>query len=73
MPHLTPFTVGQLVYLMEVETALTASLFGIDPFNQPAVEEGKRLTFGLAGKPGYEDERGEIERWLAAKLPERVV
>lgn len=73
MPHLTPFTIGQLVYLMEVETALTASLFGIDPFNQPAVEEGKRLTFGLAGKPGYEDEREEIERWLAAKLPERVV
>ena len=73
MPHLTPFTIGQLVYLMEVETALTASLFGIDPFNQPAVEEGKRLTFGLAGKPGYEDEREEVERWLAAKLPERVV
>lgn len=73
MPHLTPFTIGQLVYLMEVETALTASLFGIDPFNQPAVEEGKRLTFGLAGKPGYEDEREEIERWLAAKLRERVV
>lgn len=71
MPHLTPFTIGQLVYLMEVETALTASLFGIDPFNQPRWR--KRLTFGLAGKPGYEDEREEIERWLAAKLPERVV
>jgi len=73
VPRLTPHTVGQLVYLMEVETALTAALFGIDPFNQPAVEEGKRLTFGLAGKTGYEDEREEIERWLAAKLPERVV
>jgi len=73
VPRLTPHTVGQLVYLMEVETALTATLFGIDPFNQPAVEEGKRLTFGLAGKPGYEAEREEIERWLAAKLPERVV
>jgi glucose-6-phosphate isomerase len=73
VPRLTPYTVGQLVYLMEVETVLTAALFGIDPFNQPAVEEGKRLTFGLAGKPGYEEERAEIERWLAAKLPERVV
>lgn len=73
MPRLTPFTIGQLVYLMEVETTLTAALFGIDPFNQPAVEEGKRLTFGLAGKPGYEAEREEIELWLAAKLPERVV
>jgi glucose-6-phosphate isomerase len=73
IPRLTPHAVGQLVYLLEVETALTAALFGVDPYNQPAVEEGKRLTFGLAGKPGYEDEREEIERWLAAKKPERVV
>lgn len=73
IPRLTPHTVGQLVYLMQVETALTAALFGIDPYNQPAVEEGKRLTFGLAGKAGFEGEREEIERWLAAKLPERVV
>ncbi|MEW6270231.1 MAG: glucose-6-phosphate isomerase [Thermodesulfobacteriota bacterium] len=72
IPRLTPHTVGQLVYLLEVETALTAALFGVDPYNQPAVEEGKRLTFGAAGKPGYEAEHGEIEQWLAAKRPERI-
>jgi len=73
VPDLTPHALGQLVYLLEVETALTAALFGVDPYNQPAVEEGKRLTSGLAGRPGFAAERDEIERWLAAKLPERVV
>lgn len=73
LPDLSPHTVGQLVYLLEVETALTAALFGVDPYNQPAVEEGRRLTAGLAGRPGFEAEREEIDRWLAAKLPERVL
>lgn len=73
LPDLSPHTVGQLVYLLEVETALTAALFGVDPYNQPAVEEGRWLTAGLAGRPGFEAEREEVERWLAAKLPERIL
>lgn len=73
IPRLTPHVVGQLVYLLEVETALTAALFGVDPYNQPAVEEGKRLIYGAAGRPGFEAERTELEQWLAARRPERIV
>ena len=68
MPHPTPFTIGQLVYLMEVETALTASLFGIDPFNQPAVE-GETPHLRSRRQAGLRGRAEEIERWLAAKLP----
>ena len=28
----------------ELETIIAAHLLGVDPFDQPAVEEGKRLT-----------------------------
>jgi glucose-6-phosphate isomerase len=73
MPALTAFTLGQLFYLMEVETALACALYGVDPYNQPGIEEGKRLTFGLAGKPGFEAEQREVEAWCSQKKPDLVV
>ena len=36
--------IGEYIMLMEVETIVVAHLLGIDPFDQPAVEEGKILA-----------------------------
>jgi len=36
-------------------------LFGINPYDQPAVELGKEATFGLMGRDGYEELSREIE------------
>jgi glucose-6-phosphate isomerase len=30
-------------------------MYGINPFDQPAVEQGKKFTFGLLHRPGFED------------------
>ena len=49
------YTVGQFIYLFEVTTSLTGMLFGINPYDQPAVELGKEATFALMGKEGYEE------------------
>jgi glucose-6-phosphate isomerase len=38
------FAVGELIMLFEMETVVVAELMGIDPFDQPAVEESKVLT-----------------------------
>jgi glucose-6-phosphate isomerase len=73
LPEVTPHVMGQLFYLMEVEAVLTGALFGVDPYSQPGIEETKRLIFGLGGKPGFEAERAEIERWLAAKQARLVL
>jgi len=35
---------GALMFQIEVEIIVIAELLGVDPFNQPAVEEGKRLA-----------------------------
>jgi glucose-6-phosphate isomerase len=67
VPEVSPYCVGQLLYLLEVEAALAAALYGVDPYRQPGVDEVKRLACGLGGKPGFEDERREMERWLGAK------
>jgi len=48
--HVTPFVLGQLLMHYMIETILTASLMGIDAFNQPAVEEGKIIARDLMGK-----------------------
>ncbi|HYC22304.1 MAG TPA: glucose-6-phosphate isomerase [Candidatus Bathyarchaeia archaeon] len=73
LPAVTPFALGQLFYLMEVTTILAAELYGVDPYNQPGIEEGKRLTFGLAGKPGFEEQKSEVEAWLQRKKPALVL
>jgi len=63
IPELNPFTLGQLLFLFEVQTAFAGGLFEINPFDQPGVEEGKRLTYGMMGKKGYEEKRREVENW----------
>ena len=46
--------VGELMMLLEAATALAGPLYGVDPFDQPGVEEAKRLAFAALGRPGYE-------------------
>jgi glucose-6-phosphate isomerase len=42
-------SVGQLLYLFEMETAMTAALLGINAYDQPAVERIKVLTRQFLG------------------------
>lgn len=73
LPALSPFTVGQLLYLLETATVASALLAEVDPFGQPAIEEGKQYTFGLMGRPGYEARREEVDAWVAAKDPRFIL
>jgi len=60
LPEINPFTIGQLIYLLEVVTVAAAFLFGVNAFDQPGVEGGKQTTYGLMGRPGFEDYRREF-------------
>lgn len=48
-----PYTVGQFIYLLEVSTSIAGLLFGINAYDQPAVELGKEATFALMGRNEY--------------------
>ncbi len=61
-------SIGQLLYMLELATAFSGFLYDIDPFNQPGVEEGKNLTYGMMGRPGYEDKKKEVEQMREADL-----
>jgi glucose-6-phosphate isomerase len=59
LPELNEFTLGQLFYLLELQTAMIGELFNIDAFNQPGVELGKHYTYGVLGREGYQEKREE--------------
>ena len=50
---LNPNSIGQLIYFFELACAMSGSILGINPFNQPGVEKYKKNMFKLLEKPGY--------------------
>ncbi len=47
-----PASVGGLFIFFEIAISISARLLGVNPFDQPGVEEYKRRMFKLLGKPG---------------------
>ena len=43
--------IGQLIYFFELACAMSGSILGVNPFNQPGVEKYKKNMFRLLGKP----------------------
>ncbi len=55
-------TVGMLLYTFQMQTAIAAELFGINAFDQPGVEDGKKLTYAMMGRPGFGALRRDVAR-----------
>ncbi|MBR0428277.1 MAG: glucose-6-phosphate isomerase [Clostridia bacterium] len=45
--------IGELIYFFELACGISGNILGVNPFNQPGVEEYKRNMFRLLEKPGY--------------------
>ena len=67
LPEVTPYALGQLFHMLEVKTAISGELYGVNAFNQPGVEAGKALAYGLMGRPGYEAAKQWVEDVQAGK------
>ncbi len=61
IPAIDAYHLGQLFMFFEIATAVTGLLLGINPFNQPGVEEGKNYTYGMMGKKGFDSKKAEVE------------
>ncbi|MCZ7556311.1 MAG: glucose-6-phosphate isomerase [Bacteroidia bacterium] len=53
-------SIGALLYMFETAVAYGGYALGVNPFDQPGVEDYKRNMFALLGKPGYEDLRARL-------------
>ena len=72
VPEINAFTLGQLLFLFELQTAYAGAMLNIDTFNQPGVEEGKKATFALLGKNGYAAKKAELDA-QPAKDPKYII
>ena len=64
MPKVDEYYIGQLFYFFEKACAISGLMLGINPFNQPGVEDYKKNMFALLDKPGYEKESEAIRERL---------
>ena len=53
MNKLDEENLGEILYFFEKACAMSGSILGINPFDQPGVEEYKKNMFKLLKKPGY--------------------
>jgi len=53
LPDLSAATLGEAIMFFQIATGYAGVWYGVDPFDQPGVELGKRLTYAAMGRPGY--------------------
>jgi len=65
LPYINGYFVAQLLYMLEVQTAIAGELYNINTFNQPGVEQAKDYTYALMGRAGYEDSAEALKEKMA--------
>lgn len=61
LPRLDAFSVGQLLFMLELQTAMAGKLLRVKAFDQPGVQEGKVRTFALMGMEGHDELRSKMK------------
>jgi glucose-6-phosphate isomerase len=61
VPDKSEASLGALFYFFELSCAASCLLMGVNPFNQPGVEAYKVNMFALLGKPGFEEQRDQLQ------------
>jgi glucose-6-phosphate isomerase len=67
LPRVDAHSLGATLMLLQIATVYAGSFYGVDPMDQPGVELGKQLTYGIMGRAGFEAQRQEWE----AREPKR--
>jgi len=65
LPKVNGYYIGQLLYMLEVQTAIAGELYNINTFDQPGVEQAKNYTYALMGRAGYEDSAQNLQRKMS--------
>ncbi|MGA1790935.1 MAG: glucose-6-phosphate isomerase [bacterium] len=73
LSRISPYTLGQLFYFFEMETAFAGFLYGINPFDQPGVELGKKATYDMMGRPGFEGKKEEVKQMINQRDPRFII
>lgn len=66
LPKVDGYNIAQLLYMLEVQTAIAGELYSINTFIQPGVEQAKNYTYALMGRVGYEDSAKSLQARVAS-------
>lgn len=66
LDRIDEYNIAQLLYMLEVQTAIAGELYNINTFNQPGVEQAKNYTYALMGRAGYEGSAEELKSKISA-------
>lgn len=72
VPRISEHHVGQLLFLLELQTAMAGKLYHVNAFDQPGVEAGKRAAYALMGRAGFEAEGRRIAERFSQDHSDRV-
>jgi glucose-6-phosphate isomerase len=73
LSSLTAHPFGALLYFFEKACGISGYLLGVNPFNQPGVEQYKKNMFALMNKPGFEAQSAEVLAAVQARQGKHVV
>ncbi len=62
LPALNAHTIGQVLFLLQAATVVAGGFLNIDPLDQPGVELGKKLTYGLMGRNGFDEYKQMLDK-----------
>jgi glucose-6-phosphate isomerase len=65
LKKLNPSVLGELIYFFEYACGVSGYMLGVNPFDQPGVEDYKNNMFALLGKKGFESMKVEVEKKLS--------
>ena len=56
------YSMGALLYMLEVATGFMGEIMNINAYDQPGVEDGKDATYALLNRPGYDKKREQLNK-----------
>ncbi len=73
LPELSAHSLGALLYFFQRACAISGYLLGVNPFDQPGVENYKKNMFALMHKPGYETQSARVHAAVQEHQGKEVV
>lgn len=73
LDDISAFSLGQLFYFYELQTAYAGKLFNVNTFDQPGVEAGKINALAMLGKSDFSERKKEISVKLQGAIKRYIL
>ena len=73
LDDISAFSLGQLFYFYELQTAYAGKLFNVNTFDQPGVEAGKINALAMLGKSDFSERKKEISVKLQGAIKRYII